>query len=498
MARAALARPVRDQAKTGHAEAGGRGRGRAKTARVREGDRGRRFAADDRVRRSRLAKTGPCAATTAKDGSADDGNKRGLVHVEECMSDEKPARVRTREPMRRQAVIRFEMPEDTLPADHRARVLWRVVEALDLSAFTARARAVEGRQGRDLLSVHMLLTLWLYAISVGIGSAREIARRIGSDDAFRWIVGDQRVGHVTLSTFRVGHREALDALFTDVLASLMHKGLVSLDLVAQDGTRVRASASPPSFRREASLMACREQAALHVKAVFAEADDPSVSEREKRAREAAALEFQRRVEAAIDTVRELQSQGKDEPRASTTDADARVMKMADGGFRPGYNIQMATAGSAMGGPRTIVGIRVTNVGSDMGSVTPMLDEIERRTGALPAVLLADANHAKHDCIRSAAERGVRLLVPVPERRDARGDKAADDPAVCAWREDMQTEEAKSLYRARASLCELPNAHMKCHHGLAQVLVRGLEKAGCVALLAGLTANLLAHARALLG
>ena len=403
--------------------------------------------------------------------------------------------MRTKEPFRRQGVIRFEMPEDTLPQNHRARLLWRIVETLDLSAFLAGAKAVEGRQGRDVLSVHMLLVLWLYAISEGIGSARKIERRITSDDAFRWIVGDQSVGHNKLSEFRVGHREALDKLLTDVLASLMNKGLLSLDLVAQDGTRVRASASAPSFRRELSLLACREQAALHVKAVFAEADDPNASEAEKRAREAAALDYQRRVEAAIDEVRDLQAEGKLAPRASTTDADARIMKMGDGGFRPAYNIQMASAGSEMGGPRTIVGVRVINVGSDMASITPMLDQIERRTGALPEVLLADGGHAKHECIRNATERGVEVIMPLPER--AKKPDAEKEPAVAAWHERMATDEAKRKYRARPGLCELPNAHLKCHHAMAEVLVRGIEKVTCVALLGVLTSNLLAHASALL-
>lgn len=411
------------------------------------------------------------------------------------MDETKRQRVRTKEPFRRQAVIRFEMPEDTLPVEHVARGLWRIVETLDLSAFTARARAVEGQAGRALKSVHMMLTLWLYAISEGIGSAREIARRIKTEDAFRWIVGDQSVGHAALSAFRVGHREALDKLFTDVLASLMHKGLVSLELVAQDGTRVRGSASAPSFRREASLLACREQAALHVKAILANADEPETSADEKRAREARARDYQQRVEAAIDAVRELQAEGKDTPRASTTDADARVMKMGDGGFRPAYNVQMATAGSEMGGPRTIVGVRVTNVGSDMGSIRPMLDEIERRTGALPEVLLADANHAKHECIRDATARGVEVLVPVPER--AKKPDATDDPAIAAWHERMATDEAKRQYRARAALCELPNAHLKCHHAAEQLPVRGIERVSCFVLLAALTANLLAHASALL-
>jgi transposase len=245
--------------------------------------------------------------------------------VEREMS-ERPRRVRTAEPMRRQGVIRFEMPEDTLPPDHSARLIWQVLGTLDLSAFTAKSKAVDGRAGRDVLSPTMMLTLWLYAISIGIGSAREIARRTQSDEAFRWIVGDKEVGHAALSAFRVGHWTALEKLMTDVLGALLHKGLVSLERVAQDGTRVRASASAPSFRREATLLECREQAALHVKAVLAD-PDPEATEAEKFARIAAALDYQRRVEAAIATVQALRDEGKEEPRASTTDADARVMKM---------------------------------------------------------------------------------------------------------------------------------------------------------------------------
>jgi len=407
------------------------------------------------------------------------------------------SRVRTREPFRKQAVMQFTVPEDALPEDHRARLLWRVVETLDLRAFTSGAKAVEGHVGRSLTSVRMQLTLWLYAISAGIGSAREIERCTRSDAAFQWIVGDQRVSHDTLSTFRIGHRAALDKTFTDVLGVLLHKRLVSLDLVAQDGTRVRASASAPSFRKQASLEECREQAALHVKAVLAEADDVEPSDGEKAARLAAARDYQQRVEAAIVVVKELSAEGKDKPRASTTDADARVMKMPDGGYRPGYNIQMATAGSPLGGPRTVVGVLVTNVGSDMGSISPMLDQIRCRTGELPHVLMADANHAKHDCIRACAKRGVVALISVPARSQKTGPGADQDEAIVAWRARMQTEEAKTTYRARASLCELSNAHLKHHHGVVQILVRGVAKVTCVALLAAIAANLLQHATALL-
>jgi transposase len=403
-----------------------------------------------------------------------------------------------REPFRGQGVMRFEIPDDALAVDPRARLLWKVVETLELSGFSSGAKSVEGHAGRPLASVHMLLVLWLYGISVGIGSARAIARMTTTEKAFQWIVGDQRVSHARLSLFRVSHADALDKLISDVLGVLLHKGLLSLDLVAQDGTRVRASATAPSFRTAASLEECREQAVLHVRGVLAEADDPESTATEHAARLAAARDYERRVDEALVVVRELRDAGKDEPRASTTDPEARVMKMPDGGYRPGYNIQMATAGSAMGGPRTIVGVLVTHVGSDMGSVTPMLDQIHQRTGALPKVLLADANHAKHECIRRCADLGVQALISVPARSAKAGPNADTTPAVCAWRKRMETDDAKHLFRARASLCELSNAHLKHHHGVAQVLVRGLARVTCVAFLAALAAHLVSHAADLVG
>jgi transposase len=418
------------------------------------------------------------------------------------MNDEnRRGKPRVVEPQRRQGVIRFEMPEDNLAPTHAGRVLWEVVGTLPLGTFLEGVKAIEGTVGRKTLSPQMKLTLWLYAISNGVGSAREIARLTRCDDGYRWIVGDLEVSHHTMSAFRVNHGAALDQLMTDILASLMHKGVLSLDLVAQDGIRIRAAATAPSFRGIESLLECRAQAALHLKATLANADDPELTHGQKAAREAAARDFQRRVEAAISTVEELQNTRKpsDKPaRASTTDAEARVMKMADGGFRPAYNVRMATAGSPLGGTRTIVGVQVTNVGSDMGSVTPMLAEIERRTGQLPTTLLADANHAAHDCIRAATEAGVEVLIAVPKRSQSVGANGDLDPAVVAWRERMTTEEAKTVYRARASLCELMNAHLRSHHGVDQFLVRGLAKVTCVALLAAIASNVLQHAATMLG
>ena len=286
-----------------------------------------------------------------------------------------------------------------------------------------------------------------------------------------------------------------------------------MTLVAQDGTRIRASAGSSSFRAMPSLEECLEQAKLHVKAVLAGADDPTLSAAIKQAREAKAKEQQQRIEQAMQAVEELEEYRWKSParskyrakpgkpkkvaRASTTDPDARVMKMADGGFRPGYNVQLATAGSPFGGPQTIVGVQVTNSGSDMSSIEPMLEQIERRTGVQPSVLLADAGHADHGSVEAAEQRDVTLLMPAPKDKPT-GKWANNTPAVLAWFERMETPEAKELMRVRPALAELPNARLKRSLGLGQFLVRSLNKVLTVAVLTAFAHNILMHGPKLLG
>src|SRR6266487_2167092 len=225
---------------------------------------------------------------------------------------------RIEEPQRGQGEMRFEYREDALEPSHTARVIWDVLGKMDLRAFSRGCESVEGSAGRSLKSPRMLLTLWLYALTQAVGSAREIARLVSSDMAYRWIVGTGSVSHQKLSQFRVGHGEALNELMTNILATLMSQGLLSLALVAQDGTRIRAAATAPSFRTYGSLLQCREQAKLHIKAVLAAAEDPEYTRAQHAARAAAAKDYQERVEAAIATVTELQQ------RRSPSDSPARA------------------------------------------------------------------------------------------------------------------------------------------------------------------------------
>jgi hypothetical protein len=217
----------------------------------------------------------------------------------------------------------------------------------------------------------MLLALWLYGLSAGVNSAREIARLSTAHAAYRWICGGVSVNYHTLSDFRRGHGAALDELFTQVLGLLLHQHLITLSRVAQDGTRVRASAGAASFRRKERLKACMRVAREHLEQLNAEAEqDPSqCSARQRAAELRAAREYEERCQRALAQAAQLgahQAAAKNHPqrqtatRISTTDPEARVMKLADGGFRPAYNLQFATDTES----RIIVGVNASNQGTD--------------------------------------------------------------------------------------------------------------------------------------
>jgi transposase len=385
-----------------------------------------------------------------------------------------------------------------LPDDHPARAIGAVIERLDLSALYVPIEAREAGAGAPAIDPKLLLGLWVYATSEGEGSAREIWRLTQLHAAYRWLCGGVEVGYHTLSDFRSQQGPVLDALITQVLALLMQQELVDLSRVAQDGTRVRASAGAASFRRAPTLQALMHEARTHLEAVTREAADPALSTRRAAARKRGAQQRLERLEAALTQIPEVtatkQRNGDKDTtvRVSTTDPDARVMKMGDGGFRPAFNVQFATTTDAA---RVIVGVEATNRGSDTGQAAPMLAQIEQRTGVRPAELLVDGGYAQHDAIDEAAEQAVTLYTPVPKprkgaTRDPHLPRAGDSEAVAAWRQRMGTDQAKVIYKQRAATAETVNADAKTHRGLDHFAVRGLGKVLGSASLFALTYNLL--------
>jgi transposase len=285
-----------------------------------------------------------------------------------------------------------------LPDDHPARAICAVIARLDLSALYAQIEARDEVAGAAAIDPQILLGLWVYATSEGEGSGREIWRLTQLHAAYRWICGGVEVGYHTLTDFRSQQGEVVNALITQVLALLLQQDLVDLRRIAQDGTRVRASAGAASFRREQTLQALMQEARTHLEAVTREAADPAISARRAAARKRGARQRLERIEAALTQIPEVtetkqRSGAKDATvRVSTTDPDARVMKMGDGGFRPAFNVQFATTADPA---RVIVGVAVTNRGSDAGQSPPMLDQVAQRTGVRPAALLVDGGGTRN-------------------------------------------------------------------------------------------------------
>jgi transposase len=409
---------------------------------------------------------------------------------------------------RNQIELRAVDLESTLGPDHPARDVWAFVERMDLSALYAEIGSVEGGAGRTAIDPKILMALWLYATVDGVGSAREIERMTQSHDAYRWICGGVNVNHHTLSDFRCGRVEILDELLTHSVAVMMEQGVVKLERVAQDGMRVRASAGASSFRRRSTLERCIEEAQAQVEALKREIEaDPDQSNRRRRAaRERAAEQRQKRVAQALTELAKIEEQKnkkraakkdeteeqhakRTEARASSTDGEARVMKMADGGFRPAYNVQFATATDT----QVIVGVDICNIGSDLGRLSPMLDEIERRYGHRPDQWLVDGGYARLNAIEDAETHGTTVYAPVLKPHDANRDphapRAKDSAALARWRERMGGSEAKAIYKHRAATAECVNAIAR-GRGLQQFVVRGLKKVKAVALWYALAHNLM--------
>ncbi len=404
---------------------------------------------------------------------------------------------RLRRPNRSQLELRPSDLESLLAPDHRARVVWEFVEGLDLSPLYLKICAVEGHAGRSPIDPAIPMALWLYATIEGVGSARALERLCRQHDAYRWICGGVSVNYHSLSDFRSADPEILDALLTQSAASLMAEGLVDLNRVSQDGVRVRASAGAASFRRKKTLEECLDDAEKQVETLRKEReDDPgTTSRRQKAARERATKERKERVAKALAHVPnvEAKKKAKDKAKArvSTTDPEARIMKMADGGFRPAYNGQFAVDTKT----QVIVGVDVSNSGSDQDKMPPMVEQLQERYGKTPEEMLVDGGFASHTAIEqvSSGDVGCTVYAPVPKPKDKDRDPhvplADDSEVIAAWRIRMGTEDAKEIYKERAATVECVNAIAR-NRGLQRFLVRSLPKVRAVLLWFALAHNMM--------
>ncbi len=332
---------------------------------------------------------------------------------------------------RHQMLLRPVEVETLVAEDHEVRAIWEFIGRVDLGQYYGEIEAVEGEAGRPAWDPRLMISLWIYAYSKGVSSGREICRLCETDPAYQWLTGMEAVNYHTLCDFRVVHKEALDELFTEVLGLLSAEGLITLERVMHDGTKVKACASGDTFRREERIKAHLKNAREQV----ARMGDPRVAEevsaRVAKARQRGAREKQERLEKALEELEKIRaskprSAKKQEVRVSLSDPEARVMKQSDGGFAPSYNVQLTTDAKE----KIIVGVGVTQNGSDYGE---LVAAAERQTmGKAPDQMVVDGGFISRENILAMEERGIDLIGSMGEHGAAQSvgqmDRRGIDPA----------------------------------------------------------------------
>jgi transposase len=398
------------------------------------------------------------------------------------------------------------MIDDMIPANHPVRIIWGYVESLDFSSFYGEIRAVQGGPGRPATDPRLLFGLWLFATTEAVGSARELAELCTRDLPYIWLCGGVSVNHHTLADFRSENEEKFRGLLKRHMVSLLATGEVQMEHVVQDGVRVRGHAGAASFRRRGELEKLKADVERQVEALSTEVDrQPKASRTRKEAAAARAKKEQDdRREAAIKRAKETdeaqvaakkkkskasgeqRQKAADEgtTRASTTDADATKMKMADGGFRPAFNGQAAMDPDS----GYLIAVEVTTSGSDGAALPPMAELIEESYGTPPSSISADGGFATVDAIVKLAKKNITAYVPTRTQKSTK----PDAPEIAAWRERMETPKAKENYEKRKRI-EWSFARMR-NWGMSQFVVRGLKRVSSSFLLYVLTHNYVNHIR----
>lgn len=357
--------------------------------------------------------------------------------------EEREPKLRLKEINRSQLLLRPVDVENLVPPDHEVRAIWEMTGRIDLTPYYKDIKAVDGKAGSTAFDPRLLISIWVYSYSKGIGSAREISRRIGYDPAYQWLTGMEPINYHTLSDFRSMHEEALHELFVNILAVMESAGLIALENVMHDGVKVKASAGSDSFRREGTLKAHLEAAEEQVKRLE-ESPEEEADLKEQKARERAARERKDRVEKALselDKIRQTKSslEDKKNARASMTDPDARIMKFSGGGYGPGYNVQISTDSANT----IIIAADVSQHSDDYGELIPAVDRIEENAGKAPSQMTADGGFTSRANIIAMDERCIDFIGSFQERNsrgqfERRGVDAAFYPDHFTYAQDADT------------------------------------------------------------
>lgn len=345
--------------------------------------------------------------------------------------------------------------ERLIGAEHPARAVWEFIGQLDLSAYQEDARAVDGKAGRPGWEPRLLVSLWVYAYSKGVGSGRGIEELCEWEPAYQWLTGSRVVNAHTLSDFRVKHDKALQGLFVQVLGLLSADGLITLERVMQDGTKIRAKAASDSFRRQERVEQALKEAKEQVAALQAQSEEEG-SRRMAKARQRAARERQERLEQVVKEFEQLEKEGKDKEhrRVSTSDREARVMKQADGGFAPSYNVQIDTDAKNC----VVVAVGVVQAGNDFEQLEPGIDRVEDNLKETPKEVVTDGGYVSKDTIVAMKERAIEYIAPWVDEA-GKGQSSYDNRGVSA-----EYHSSRFIYDAQTNSYLCPQGKILSYEG----------------------------------
>jgi transposase len=343
--------------------------------------------------------------------------------------------------------------ESLIGPDHAARAIWELSGTLDLSGFLIENKSVEGRAGAERTDPRLLISLWVYGLTLGIGSARELERRLEQEPGLRWLCGDSAVNHHTLSDFRVEHGAALEKIFSEVLAALSQSGLVRLEELTVDGTKIQAQASAASLRREPTLRERLQQAEAVVKELSRSSEG---SARVEAARRRAAREQQQRLSRALEELQEIRhskpAEEREQARVSVSEPEARVMKNGQGGFAPSYNVQTVVDGAQ----KIVLDVEVTQAASDQQQLQPALKRLQAQLPAAEkATVIVDGGYLTEHSIAEAHKDGVKLIGPALKR---------EEPSERAKRQALEQAGIAAEFGAQAFRILDEGAALECPAG----------------------------------
>lgn len=403
-------------------------------------------------------------------------------------------------PINRQQVLLHTINiEKLIPEDHEVRAIWEFVGRLDLNQYYEGIEAVEGEAGRSPWNPQLLISIWIYSYSKGVSSAREISRLCEFEPAYQWLTGMQIINYHTLSDFRIVYGEALNKLFTEVLGVLSSEGLVTLERVMHDGTKVKAYASGDTFRKEDKIHSHLKLAQEQVQ-LMEEMSNEEISPRLTKARERAIREKKERLELALEELNKVRaskrSEDKQDARVSMIDPQARIMKQSDGGYAPSYNLQISTDAKE----KVIVGVRISQSGSDYGELAASCEKIEENMGHAPNQIVVDGGFISRENILTMHKKKIDLIGYLEEGKaqsagqfDKRGidptfrpnnfiyDSVSNTytcPAGKILRYEGKEERIGKInykYRAFSSDCEICSSKEKCYpqNGMkGRAIIRG--------------------------